>query len=354
MKNSEIYDSDNEVVSNIPLAYEPPPEIKARYRNFEILTITALVLLFVIYTHGLILVAVRVVFSMIAIKELIAFFVGLFILVMGVGLWRGYDYICHSLSYANIITIVVTEVVMLVAQVVMCNFCVAYLLKYMIILSVVFILYVLIFLKCKFIFRALIAVITIPVLVATNYTHLHSLEFTPRYIYMSTSGYQDKISDKVSYYYEEPINKFVGGQYSIDTLIENINEISKWPMYISQVEETESGDYLKYLDIISSEICKLSDVVNFNGKYDDSFFKNSGLCISVLELENPNDTIECTDFQYSLAFGRPIIEYTRSKSPVTDERAICIIIYEVPNIYKESVFFHAATFNTRKSTIYYS
>lgn len=348
MNNNDI------VTENAPRAYEPPPEIQARHRNFEILTTTALVLLFVILTHGSILVAARWLVRVIYIKELVAFFTIVFIAALGIGLWRGYDYICHSLSYPNIITIVVAEIVMLTGQFIVSHFSAPFLLGYMIIFSAVFILYALIFLKCKFRYRVIISMLTVIVLVTTNYIHLHRMEFTPRYIYMSTAGYQNKISDETIYYYEQPVNQMADGKNPIDKLLEEINIVSEWPLYMAQIEEDESGNYLKYMDVISGEICNLSEVVNFNGKYNDTFFEEYGLCISVLELENPDDTIKCTDFQYSLGFGRPVIEYTKSNSPATDERAICIIIYEVPNTYKESIFFHGPTFNPRKSAIRYS
>lgn len=67
MPNIRIY--GDYTPNTIPQAYEPPPEIKAKQKRFEILTITALVLLFVLLSHGLILVTARIVYTALPIKE---------------------------------------------------------------------------------------------------------------------------------------------------------------------------------------------------------------------------------------------------------------------------------------------
>lgn len=351
MPNIRIY--GDYTPNTIPQAYEPPPEIKAKQKRFEILTITALVLLFVLLSHGLILVTARIVYTALSIKEVDIFFTGIIILAMGIGLWRGYDYIWHSLSHTNLIIAIIAEITLLAGQFILCNFSVPHMLKYMIIFSAICILYVLIFFKCKLKFKALISVAIVSVLVSTNYTHIHSFEFTPRYIYISSSGYQNKISNEVNYYYEEPVNQTIDTKHSIDWLLDEINYFTSCTGYIECVEEIPDGYYLKYLDVISPKDLPLSDIVNFNGAYDDTFFKKNGICITVVELENPDDTIKCTDFKYSLAFGKPIIEYTKSKATAKDEKAICIIVFEIPDEYKESLFFHTPSFNARKSGIRY-
>ena len=48
--------------------------------------------------------------------------------------------------------------------------------------------------------------VPIAVLLVCNIICLRSFEFTPRYVYISTSGYSDKTNDESNFYYKDPIN----------------------------------------------------------------------------------------------------------------------------------------------------
>lgn len=350
MRRIKIYGADNTGIESTPQPIEPTPQMQASYRNFKILDITALVLLFVLLAESMIFVAVRLLFQEELYVKMIALGMEVAILAIGIGLFWGYKYLYHSLSYINMGAIIVTEIVLALGQFILYNFSIPVLFYCLIAFSVLFILYEMIFLNCDVKFRLAISIVPVLVLAITNFIYLRSFEFTPRYIYISTTGYKDKINDDSSFYYKSAVDETLDYYHSIDEIIELTSTMSNTMSGINQVND------LEYLNNIYSKVVPMGDVINFDKRYDDSFFEEYSLYFSVLELENKDDTIECTDIQYSFKYARPVIEYTKGETSVTgkDERAVCIMVYEIPVEVEEAIFEDIAGFTTDRAIIIYN
>lgn len=339
-----------------PQAYEPPPEVQVRYRNFKILTITAMVLLFMLLAQSMILVAVRLLFQQELYVKMIALAMEVILVVAGIAVFVAYQYIYHSLSYVNMGAIIITELMLLVGQLVVSNYTVPTLYYCLIALSAGFVLYALIFLKIGVKFRLAFSVVPVFVLLITNLIYLKSIEFTPRYIYLSTNGYSNSVSDKDVFYYKNALNTEYDGVNSFEDVILITETMSNTVSGIHSVTETEiRADSLEYLNETYMPKLPMGDVVNFDGKYDDEFFKNYSLYFSVLELENPDDTVECVELQYSFAYARPVLKYKRSNTKIKAEnqRAACIMVFELPVETEKAIIDELAGFTTDRAIIKY-
>lgn len=358
MRRIRIYGADNMGIENMSKPVEPTPKMQASYRNFKILDITALALLFVLLAESMIFVAVRLLFQEELYVKMIALGMEVAILATGIGLFWGYKYLYHSLSYINMGAIIVTELVLALGQFILYNFRIPVLFYCLIAFSVLFILYEMIFLKCGVKFRLAISVVPVLVLIITNFIYLQSFEFTPRYIYISTTGYKDKINDDSNFYYKSSVDKALDYYHAIDEIIELTSTMSNTMSGIHRVDNLKSSlctDSLEYLNNTYSKVIPMGDVINFDNRYDDSFFEEYSLYFSVLELENKEDTIECTDIQYSFKYARPVIEYTKGEVSTTDtdERTVCIMVYEIPVEVEEAIFEDIAGFTTDRAVISY-
>lgn len=75
-----------------------------------------------------------------------------------------------------------------------------------------------------------------------------------------------------------------------------------------------------------------------------------------MQLKNPNDTVEFTDFKYATLFSKPYITYTNNNSsantPVNEtDRAICIIVLEVTKKDEKALLDKMAGFSTKNAVI---
>lgn len=207
----------------------------------------------------------------------------LFILVLGAGIFSAYRYIYHSLTITNMKAIIITEAVLIVGEFIVYSFCVPVLLWFLIALSVAFIIYAVKYLNCNIFIRLAMCLVPITVLLVCNIICLRSFEFTPRYVYISTSGYSDKTNDESNFYYKDPINTVYADAideyvYSddlkgnaIDEIINLTDTVSGTLMGIRSTKDTY--DSLNYLNEIYSKVMPMGDVINVDNRYNDEFFK---------------------------------------------------------------------------------
>ena len=98
----------------------------------------------------------------------------------------------------------------------------------------------------------------------------------------------------------------------------------------------------------------MGDVINVDNRYNDEFFKKYSLYLCAVELDNKDDTVVCTNMYYSERYTSPNITYCRSKENSEDnEKAVCIIIYEVPVDVEAKVYTKLGGFSEKTAQIRY-
>lgn len=343
---------------------EQEAEKERKYKKHSVLDNTALFLFIVLIAENTILFATRIFFQEEMYAKAMPFFMELFILVLGAGIFSAYRYIYHSLTITNMKAIIITEAVLIVGEFIVYSFCVPVLLWFLIALSVAFIIYAVKFLNCNIFIRLAMCLVPITVLLVCNIICLRSFEFTPRYVYISTSGYSDKTNDESNFFYKDPINTVYADAideyvYSddlkgnaIDEIISLTDAVSGTLMGIRSTKDTY--DSLNYLNEIYSKVMPMGDVINVDNRYNDEFFKKYSLYLCAVELDNKDDTVVCTNMYYSERYTSPHITYCRSKENSEDnEKAVCIIIYEVPVDVEAKVYTKLGGFSEKTAQIRY-
>lgn len=343
-----FYGDDSNYEVNTFEPSQPTEEQKLIYKKFRVLTISAFALLIYLLFQGMIMVGLRLLFVDDILTKTFALGIEVFILAMCISICVGYKYLNHYLSYANLGAIVGAELIFIVAQLFLFNFCVPFLYYILIFVSIIFAIYILKFLNCKFKIRVLISLIPVLILITTGVVYLRGLVYTPRYIYISNNGYSDKVSDNSNYYYNKPVNGETDDGDYIDEILLLTNTMSNTIDGIFSVEDFD------YLEDLYSRMFSANDVINFHNRYNEEFFKNNCLYFSIIELENKYDTVKCTEIQQSYMYARPVIEYTKSTiDKGSEDRAICIMVFEVTlEEYKEK-FDTIAGFTVDKAKFIY-
>lgn len=76
--------------------------------------------------------------------------------------------------------------------------------------------------------------------------------------------------------------------------------------------------------------------------------------ISIIELKNKNDTIEVTDIQYSEKYSKIYLNYHKShKETDKGDKAVCVILYEIPQDVALNIFQSILGYSTRNAEITY-
>lgn len=336
-----------------PRAYEPPPEVKARYKKYKILTLTAFALLFVLLTEGVMFLTFRVLVQQSVLTQILPMFIEVFLLVALYAIYRYEQNTNDMFTLLNLSIIIIGETVLSVGMLLVYYFEISWLVNIIALVSIVFALYVLIFVKVGLKFRLVMCAVIASAFFVADVVALHTLEFTPRYLYVSTGGYQGKVNDENNYYYENDAEVFTIENDDFINLREYSNMVSSVGWCAKRVNEIGQGNSIEFLNSRFMNKFRYGDLINAEGRYDDAFFEKNSLFFSFVDLENPNDTIELTDVEYAKLFSRPHITYKRSKSSEGTEtatgekaRALCIVILEVSkaeerNVIKSMVDFAA-------------
>ncbi len=328
-----------------PQPYEPPPEVKARYRKYKIFTITTFALLFLLLTQGVILITLRVLKPQPLFMQTFPLLIEIAILVILYAIYRYEQNMCDPLSMSNMIVIIIGEGVFIVAMFLMYHFEMSWLINALAVFSIAFALYIFIFVKAGFRFRLVMCIVIAVSFFVTDIVALNVLEFTPRYIYISTGGYQDKNNDETNYYFDNNAERSTIDDKELNQIIEQTKVLSSLGWSVQRVNEIGRGNSLGFFNTMFENNVRLGDLVNAEDRYDDRFFEKKSLFLSFIRLENPNDTVEITDIDYATLFSKPYITYTRSNSSKsTDDtntkeraRAICLVVLEVSKAEEEKV-----------------
>lgn len=103
---------------------EKEAEKERKYKKHSVLDNTALFLFIVLIAENTILFATRIFFQEEMYAKAMPFFMELFILVLGAGIFSAYRYIYHSLTITNMKAIIITEAVLIVGEFIVYSFCV--------------------------------------------------------------------------------------------------------------------------------------------------------------------------------------------------------------------------------------
>lgn len=185
-------------------------------------------------------------------------------------------------------------------------------------INFVMILYILLFIKADIKQRATLSVIPIVLFLAAGFLSINASIFTVRYVYISTSGYYNDVSnnDITHYYYTNPVNS-KGLSTEITIYVKN---------YSSGIY---SMDELNSFCKSYSGSLNMSEIINFSRTYNDNFFNSNCLYIAPVKLESPSDRINFNGLSYALSSQKPCVQYLKDKN-ANQSDSVCIMLIEVP------------------------
>ncbi|MEE0060851.1 MAG: tripartite tricarboxylate transporter TctB family protein [Acutalibacteraceae bacterium] len=358
IRKIRIYGDDNTGIEKEPIAYEPPPEVQARHKNFKILTVSAYVLLFMLLSQSAIFIIYRILLQNSIFMHTFPLIVTVLMVLIAVVLFICEQHTYHSLSYPNIIILMLGEIVTIVGMFMLYHFDIPWLLNATFVFSILFSLYILLFLKTHIIFRISICAFVAVIFFVTDFVTLYTLEFTPRYIYISTNGYHSKVIDENNYFFENDAEKSSININDLEKLTEYVELLAVSCSGVRSVDDENSMSLEAMNDIGIDDFC-FGDIVNFNEKYDEDFFKKKSLYFSVIDLQHQDDTITVTDFKYAKSFGRLYMTYSNPDPSVyqftnEEEGAICIMVLEVTKEQEEKMLPFWPSFITDRTVMTYS
>lgn len=181
-------------------------------------------------------------------------------------------------------------------------------------ISFVLILYILLFVKAKIKERVTFAALPLVMFVAAGFLSINTSIFTVRYVYLSSDGYYNDVSnnDMAHFYYTESVN---------------VTNFSKLPSYGTKGIYSMS-EYENFCNSYKGSL-NMSELLNFSRTYNDSFFNNNCLYVAAIDLESPSDRVDFCGLSYVISSQIPCVHYQKD----TDgkyAKSVCLMLIEVP------------------------
>ncbi|HHZ06039.1 MAG TPA: hypothetical protein GX401_04545 [Clostridiales bacterium] len=294
---------------------------KNYYKRFKILTILAFALSAVVVLENMLLFAQKILFIDDMWTKVALLFIEIVILAFGIVLILAYRHIDPYLSYGKFGIIIAFELVFIIMQWVLCSNNVSVLYYVLVAIAIAFIIFVFKNFSSQFHIKGIVTTLLILLLVTLSFIYCRDIRFTPKSVYLSTNGYSGIYNDMQGYHYEKSI--------SADNIDETAILVETMSNTRFKIGGMEDMDYLKGL---FNSVFPFVEAIDKDNRYDEGFFGSNALYFSVVQLENLDDTVECVDLQCSYRYTRPVIDYYKSDPSYEDddEKAICIIVYEIP------------------------
>lgn len=181
-------------------------------------------------------------------------------------------------------------------------------------ISFVLILYILLFVKAKIKERVTFAALPLVMLVAAGFLSINTSIFTVRYVYLSSDGYYNDVSnnDMAHFYYTESVN---------------VTNFSKLPSYGTKGIYSMS-EYENFCNSYKGSL-NMSELLNFSRTYNDSFFNNNCLYVAAIDLESPSDRVDFCGLSYVISSQIPCVHYQKDTDG-KDAKSVCLMLIEVP------------------------
>lgn len=181
-------------------------------------------------------------------------------------------------------------------------------------ISFVLILYILLFVKAKIKERVTFAALPLVMLVAAGFLSINTSIFTVRYVYLSSDGYYNDVSnnDMAHFYYTESVN---------------VTNFSKLPSYGTKGIYSMS-EYENFCNSYKGSV-NMSELLNFSRTYNDSFFNNNCLYVAAIDLESPSDRVDFCGLSYVISSQIPCVHYQKDTDG-KDAKSVCLMLIEVP------------------------
>lgn len=267
------YGEGDSFVPTPPQAYEPPPEVKARYRKGLALTITTYALLFLLLTESVVFLTVRVLMPQPLFMQISPLIIEIAIMLIIFAIYRYEQNLSKPLSFSNMIILSIGESVISAVMFLMYSFEIPWLIVLIAIFNIAFSVYVLGFVKSGLKFRLAICVIIALTFYITDIVALHSIPFTPRYIYISTGGYHDKVNDENIFYYDNNAEASSIDNKRLNEIIDLSEALSTYGWSIQCVDGTDTGNGLEFVNTKFIDDFRYGDLLNIDNRYDDAFLK---------------------------------------------------------------------------------
>ncbi|WP_449078331.1 hypothetical protein [Ruminococcus sp.] len=181
-------------------------------------------------------------------------------------------------------------------------------------ISFVLILYILLFVKAKIKERVTFAALPLVMLVAAGFLSINTSIFTVRYVYLSSDGYYNDVSnnDMAHFYYTESVN---------------VTNFSKLPSYGTKGIYSMS-EYENFCNSYKGSV-NMSELLNFSRNYSDGFFNSNCLYVAPVELESSADRVSFRGLSYAISSQIPCVQYQKSKDS-NQSKGVCLMLIEVP------------------------
>lgn len=293
------------------------------YKKCKIFTIIASVLAVILFTENIFFILERTILK--HNQYFVLFFLTITVITIIFIFIAYYLYKNLSLDFLlrDLIFFVVTEIIFIVSEFFIMNKPLSFLFIVLIIYSVVFVVYLFVGTKETVKTKVIFLILQLAIFFVMYMFRAVEINYTARYFYFSENGYSNSENIDTSYFCEFPIL-----QEDYESILEVTNT------YAHQTIPIDSNEFsaMQYPIINGKSMQEIFSELN---DYNESFFNNNCIELTVVELENPNDRISCNAFYGANGYSNLSLTYSKSNTDSVSNKALCVIIFECSNNQKD-------------------
>ncbi|MEE1281415.1 MAG: hypothetical protein UHK60_04050 [Acutalibacteraceae bacterium] len=141
------------------------------------------------------------------------------------------------------------------------------------------------------------------------------VKYTARYFYFSENGYSNAENTDTSYFHKEPISL-----EDYESCLEILNTYAHQTIPMN-------NNYFSSITFPKINGLSMQEIFKNLNNYDESFFNDNCIELTVVELKNPNDRIDCKHLYAANGYSDLSLTYNSSDID-SNSKALCVILLE--------------------------
>lgn len=227
-----------------------------------------------------------------------------------------YKNLSLNFSLRDLKLIIATEIIFIICEIFTMTKPAPVLFAVILIYLVLFIMYLFVWVKESVKVKAVLSIAFFVIFTIMLIFRVADIQYTARYFYFSENGYSNAENTDTSYFYKKPVSS-----YDYKNIVDTITT------YAHQTLTIDNDDF-SFITLPTINKASMEEIFKNLNNYDESFFNDSCIELTVVELENPNDRISCNHLYASNGYSDLNLTYKSSNIDSDNSKALCVILLE--------------------------
>lgn len=316
---------ENNIFNPTTSSFQEPPKSNQhkRYKAFEIITS---ILAVVILVENIFFILERTILKHNQYFVVFSLAITVATVVFSLLIYYLYKNLSLNFSLRDLKIFTATEIILIISEIFIMTKPVPVLLVLILIYSVLFTIYLFVFSKESVKPKAILSIAFFIFFLIMFTFRAVDIKYIARYFYFSENGYSNAENTDTSYFHKEPISL-----EDYESCLEILNTYAHQTIPMN-------NNYFSSITFPKIDELSMQEIFKNLNNYDESFFNDNCMELTVVELKNPNDRIECEHLYAANGYSDLSLTCTSSNIDSDNSKALCVILLECSNTQSDVLY----------------